>query len=235
MLDEPITSYTEALGFIRERLGTVLKIRYEDFDHLCDFSPGMAGKVFGPSMVKRLGIEKFFDAIRGAGLRIRFEEDPEQTARMLERIAENYNPRQENQARPNNHALPSNKLVESILNYLANKKGGLSLLNAAVKMAHSNQAAEGGKHEGVRAVLSILPDIWKTPRGLQRSNCRRKPTVRQRRNRISGLSSKANAGARANMDDLCSRSTLEIADIAAERARRGPADHQDGRSRPRIL
>jgi hypothetical protein len=96
---EPVTTYSEALGPIRDRVGAVLKIRYEDFDHLCGFAPGLAGKVLGPSRVKRLGIEKFFDAIRGVGLQIRFEEDPEQTARMLERIAENYLPRQANQAR----------------------------------------------------------------------------------------------------------------------------------------
>jgi hypothetical protein len=95
-----VTSYNEALPHIRDRVGAVLKIRYEDFDSLCDFPAGLSGKVFGPAQVKRFGIEKFFDALRGAGLRIRLEEDPEQTAKMLARIAENYNPRQANQARP---------------------------------------------------------------------------------------------------------------------------------------
>ncbi len=57
-----------------------------------------------------------------AGLRLRLEVDPEQQAKMKERIAENYNPRQANQARPNNHAHPSNKMVDTVLNYLAKKQ-----------------------------------------------------------------------------------------------------------------
>jgi hypothetical protein len=135
-----VTSYNEALPHIRDRVGAVLKIRYEDFDSLCDFPAGLSGKVFGPAKIKRLGIEKFFDAIRGAGLRIRLEEDPEQTAKMLARIAENYNPRQANQARPGNSANLSNKFIDSVLDYLTNKKGGLARLNKAVKQARSNHA-----------------------------------------------------------------------------------------------
>jgi hypothetical protein len=152
---EPVTSYTEALGPIRERVGSVLKIRYEDFDHLCGFAAGLSGKVFGQSQVRRFGIEKFFDALRGAGLRIYLEEDPEQTARMLARIAENYLPRDANQARPNNHAHPSNKLVESVLNYLANKKDGLTQLNAAVKMACSHRARLGWQTRRKRGVVDF--------------------------------------------------------------------------------
>jgi hypothetical protein len=141
-----VTSYNEALPHIRDRVGAVLKIRYEDFDSLCDFPTGLSGKVFGPAQVKRLGIEKFFDAIRGAGLRIRLEEDPEQTAKMLARIAENYNPRQANQARPFNHSHPSNKMIDVVLQYLANnKQGGLARLNDAVKEARSNWARNAAK------------------------------------------------------------------------------------------
>jgi hypothetical protein len=139
-MTEPVTSYTEALGPIRERMGTVLKIKYGDFDDLCGFPDGLSGKVFGPAQVKRLGIEKFFDAIRGVGLRIRFEEDPEQTAQMLERIAKRYEPRQANQARPNNHSRLCNETINEVLSYLANKRGGLTVLNAAVKQARSNLA-----------------------------------------------------------------------------------------------
>jgi hypothetical protein len=142
---EPVTSYSEALGLIRERVGTVLKIRYQDFDSHCDFAEGLSGKVFGASQVKRLGIEKFFDAIRGVGLRIRFEEDPEQTARMLERVARNYEPRQANQARPNNTSHLSNKTIDEVLNYLASKRGGLARLRDAVKQARSNSARHAAK------------------------------------------------------------------------------------------
>jgi hypothetical protein len=136
-----VTSYSEALPHIRDRIGAVLKIRYADFDDLCGFPAGLTGKVLGANQVKRLGVEKFFDAIRAAGLRIRFEEDPEQTAKMLARISENYHPRQANQARPFNHSHLSNKMIDGVLSYLANNKpGGLARLNDAVKEARSNWA-----------------------------------------------------------------------------------------------
>jgi hypothetical protein len=135
-----VTSYNEALPHIRDRVGAVLKIKYEDFDSLCDFPSGLSGKVFGAAQIKRFGIEKFFDALRGAGLRIRLEEDPEQTAKMLARIAQNYPPRQANQARLGNSANLSNKFIDSVLDCLANKKGGIARLNKAVKQARSNHA-----------------------------------------------------------------------------------------------
>lgn len=97
------THYVEAIPLIRARLAH-LAIRYEDFDTHCSFPDGLTGKCLGPSMVKRFGVDKFFDALAGAGLRIRLEEDPEQTAKMRQRITENYVPRQANQSRPNNHA-----------------------------------------------------------------------------------------------------------------------------------
>lgn len=98
----PVTSYTELIGAIHaeiQRLG----VRSLDFDELAGFAPGLSGKVFGMLQVKRLGPEKLFDAIRAAGLRLRVEIDPEQQAKMIQRIADNFNPRQANQAR-NGHA-----------------------------------------------------------------------------------------------------------------------------------
>jgi hypothetical protein len=135
-----VTCYAEALGPIRERIGSVLKITYANFDKLACFPEGLTGKVMGRSQVRRLGIEKFFDALRGAGLRIRLEEDPEQTEKMLNRIAQNYPPRQANQARLGNSANLSNKFIDSVLDYLTNKKGGLARLNKAVKEARANVA-----------------------------------------------------------------------------------------------
>ena len=135
-----VTCYTEALGPIRERVGSVLKITYADFDKLVCFPEGLTGKTLGRAQIKRFGIEKFFDAIRGVGLRIRFEEDPEQTEKMLDRVAKNYPPRQANQARLGNSANLSNKFIDSVLDCLANKKGGLARLNKAVKQARSNHA-----------------------------------------------------------------------------------------------
>jgi hypothetical protein len=93
IISEPVTCYRELIEGLRSRVGT-LGVRYLDFDKLAGFADGLSGKVFGPAEVKRLGIEKMFDAIRAAGLRLRLEEDPEQTARMQARIAENFNPRQ---------------------------------------------------------------------------------------------------------------------------------------------
>jgi hypothetical protein len=50
-----VTSYTEALDPIRDRVGTVLKIRYDDFDDLCGFPAGLTGKVFGPAQTSGSG------------------------------------------------------------------------------------------------------------------------------------------------------------------------------------
>ena len=69
-------------------------------------------------MVKRFGSEKLFDAIRAAGLRLRVEVDPEQTAKMQIRIAENFIPRQAKQARPDNRSHLSNALIDEVLIYL---------------------------------------------------------------------------------------------------------------------
>ena len=99
------TSYTELIGGIQARLGE-LGIRQLDFDILAGFPPGLTGKAFGPSQVKRLGPEKLFDALRAAGLRLRLEADPEQLEKMQKQIAENCQPRQANQARANNYASP---------------------------------------------------------------------------------------------------------------------------------
>src|SRR5258708_5883048 len=84
-----VTCYSELIDAIRDQVGA-LGVRYQDFDSLVDFAPGLTGKVFGPSQVKRLGPEKLFDALRGAGLRLKVEEDPEQLEKMRRRIAENF-------------------------------------------------------------------------------------------------------------------------------------------------
>ena len=87
-----------------------------------------------------LSPEKLFDALRAAGLRLRVEIDPEQDARMRQRIAENFLPRQSHQARMGNRSHLSGKLIEEVLSHLANKRGGITRLNAAVKQAYSNRA-----------------------------------------------------------------------------------------------
>jgi hypothetical protein len=129
---------------IRTRVGQ-LGVRYLDFDKLAGWAEGLSGKIFGTSQVKRLGPEKLFDAIRASGMRIRLEHDPEQTQKMQARIAEHCLPRQANQARPNNRSHMSNKMIGDVLSYLANRKGGLTQLRAAVKEARSNMARHGAK------------------------------------------------------------------------------------------
>lgn len=109
---KPVTSYTELIGEIREQIGR-LGVRLVDFDDLAGFPAGLSGKVFGPAQVKRLGPEKVFDALRACGMRLSVEIDPEQMDKMRQRIADNYNPRQGNQARPNNHASPISKHLMS--------------------------------------------------------------------------------------------------------------------------
>jgi hypothetical protein len=138
-LGELVTCYTELIQRLRDRVGQ-LGVRYLDFDKLACFPDGLTGKAFGGSQVKRLGIEKLFDALCAAGLRLRIEEDPEQTAKMQARIAANFEPRQANQARPNNRSNLSNAAIDEVLNYLASKRGGMARLRGAVKQARSNSA-----------------------------------------------------------------------------------------------
>jgi hypothetical protein len=122
---DEVTTYTELIAGIQARLGE-LGIRQVDFDVLAGFAPGLAGKVFGPSQVKRLGPEKLFDAIRAAGLKLKLEAGPKQLERMRKQIAENCEPRQAKQARMGNRSHLSNKIIDDVLGYLANRKGGLA-------------------------------------------------------------------------------------------------------------
>lgn len=139
-----ITTYTELIRGIQARIGE-LGIRQVDFDKLAGFADGLTGKAFGPSEVKRLGPDKLFDAIRAAALKLKLEPDPEQLERMRKQIAENCQPRQAKQARMGNHSQPSNKMIDDVLSHLANKKGGLTVLNDAVKEARSNWARHAAK------------------------------------------------------------------------------------------
>jgi hypothetical protein len=110
-----ITSYTELMAGIQGHV-EALGIKLSDFDDHAGFPAGLSGKVFGMLQVKRLGPEKLFDAIRAAGLRLRLEIDPEQQAKMKDRIAQNYNPRQANQARPRHaSSLPSSAVFTRVL------------------------------------------------------------------------------------------------------------------------
>lgn len=141
-MSELITSYSELIRGI-DAARVDMGVRQLDFEVLCSMTQGHWGKVAGPSQVKRLGIEKAFDALRATGLRMRLEVDPDQRAKMAARVAENFLPMHKHQARPSNYAQPSEKAVDSILNHLANKPGGLRRLTEAVKEARSAAARRG--------------------------------------------------------------------------------------------
>jgi len=110
-----VTTYTEMMAGIQAQVEN-LNLKLTDFDDLAGFPSGLSGKVFGMLQVKRLGPEKLFDALRAAGLRIRLEVDPEQEAKMRQRIADNYNPRQAKQSRPGHaSSLPSSAVFTRVL------------------------------------------------------------------------------------------------------------------------
>lgn len=143
MNDTVVTSYTELMQGIQAQVG-VLGLKLTDFDDLAGFPAGLSGKVFGLLQVKRLGPEKVFDALRAAGLRLRIEIDPEQEAKMRARIAENYNPRQSNQARTNNNASPVSTLVLSRAFKHLSRLGGKARMKKMTKeerSAHARHAA----------------------------------------------------------------------------------------------
>lgn len=143
-MSEFVTNYLELIRGI-DAARIEMGLRHLDFEALSGMALGHWGKVAGPSQVKRLGIEKTFDALRATGLRIRLEVDPEQRAKMAARAATNFLPMDKRQVRPSNYAQPSAKAIDSILNHLANKQGGLRRLNDAVKEARSAAARRGHK------------------------------------------------------------------------------------------
>jgi hypothetical protein len=136
-----ITCYGELINALKEQVGA-MGVRYEDFDSLAGWAAGLTGKAFGAAQARRLGPEKMFDAIRAAGMRLRIEIDPEQLDRMKKRATDNFLPRKANQAKTNNqnHLRPSEQLIERVLRYLANNRGGLGRLNGAAKEARTKWA-----------------------------------------------------------------------------------------------
>jgi hypothetical protein len=145
-----VSCYSELMDGIKARLAE-LGIRQADFDMLAGWAEGLAGKVFGPSQVRRLGPEKLFDAIRAAGLKLRLEADPEQLEKMQKQIAENCRPRQATQVRPHNQANLDQRTVDRVLIYLTTKKGGLARLHDAVKDARSNWARHAARARHAKA------------------------------------------------------------------------------------
>lgn len=118
-----VTSYTELIRGIDE--GRIeMGVRHLDFEVLCSMTQGHWGKAAGMLQVKRLGIEKIFDALRASGLRMKLEVDPEQRAKMMVRVAKKFNPMSANQARPrHSSSLPSSAVLTRVLRPIG-KLGG---------------------------------------------------------------------------------------------------------------
>jgi hypothetical protein len=115
-------------------------------DEVAGLPSGYAGKVLGPNQAKRLGMTSLGPFLQTVGLVLIVAQDTDASARMLERIGKNYDPRQANQVRLNNHSHLSQKIIDDVLGHLTNnKKGGLTVLNNAVKEARSNWARRAGK------------------------------------------------------------------------------------------
>jgi len=165
-----VTSYTELMASIQAQVGA-LGLRLLDFDDLAGFPAGLSGKVFGAAQVKRLGPEKVFDALRAAGLRLRVEIDPEQQVKMQTRISENYNLRQANQARPNNHASPvSTALLSRVFKHLS---------RSATKARWADKSPQE-RSEHARKIANMR---WKARRKEMKRRARqRKATHKARRN-----------------------------------------------------
>jgi hypothetical protein len=118
-----VTSYTELIEAIKARIAE-LGIKYENFDDLAWFAPGLSGKVFGPSQVKRLGSEKLFDALRAASLKITVTADPQQFEKMRKEMDKHVQPRSGNQARYGNSASPvSAQLLSRCFKHLSREGG----------------------------------------------------------------------------------------------------------------
>lgn len=114
-----VTSYTELIAAI-EAGRIEMSVRQLDFERLISVTQGHWGKAAGMLQVKKLGIEKIFDALRGAGLRIRIEVDPDQRAKMLARCTLKFNPMQANQSRPrHSSSMPSSAVLTRVLRPLA--------------------------------------------------------------------------------------------------------------------
>lgn len=159
-----VTSYTELIRGVDARR-IELGIRQQDFEKLAGLSEGLAGRVFGPAQVKRLGPEKLFDVIRAAGLKLRLEPDPVMLARMQKQIAENCVPMQANQARNGNHSSPvSTALLSRCFKHLS-RLG----VKARMKKMTKKQRSEHARH--------AINTRWKKER-------KRKKAARSRRQRL---------------------------------------------------
>jgi hypothetical protein len=64
---------------------------------------------------------------------------------MRKQISENCQPRQAKQVRMGNRSHMSSKIIDEVLTYLANKRGGMAVINAAAKQARSNWARHAAK------------------------------------------------------------------------------------------
>lgn len=162
-----VTSYSELIAGI-EAKRQVLGVKQTDFDELAGFADGLWGKVSGLLQVKQVRVEKLFDALRAAGLRLRLENDPDQDAKMRDRIASKYNPRQANQARNGNHA-------STISTQVLSRAFGHVLREARKKRWAGKSPEERSEH-----ARNIANARWKQVRKKRKALQRRRVRDRQR-------------------------------------------------------
>lgn len=143
-----VTSYTELIASI-DAARIEMGLRHLDFEELIGVTQGHWGKATGMLQVKRLGIEKIFDALRGAGLLIFVKVDQDQRAKMLARSSERFNPMQANQARPRHSATKASAAILSrILKPFARDGGKARWANKSAK--------ERSEHARMMAMAGVL-------------------------------------------------------------------------------
>jgi hypothetical protein len=102
-------------------------------DEVAGLPIGYCGKTLGLGQSKKFGMTSLGPFLQTVGLVLIVAHDTDASARMLERISKNYDPRQSSQVRLNNQSHLSQKTIDDVLSYLASR-------TAAVKEARSIRA-----------------------------------------------------------------------------------------------
>lgn len=169
-----VTTYTELIRGIQVQVHA-MQLRQEDFEVLAGFPVGLAGKVFGPLQVKRLGPEKLFDALRTAGLRLRLEIDPEQLAHMMKEMKKRLiEPRQANQARAQATSPASSAVLSRVFRPLS-KLGGKARWHKTTKQ----ERAEHARNMGIASGKKRRKEMKKRARQRKAAHAARKEAARE--------------------------------------------------------
>ena len=142
-------NYEALLEALKRRAGE-LEISYADLDATAGLPAGFAGKVFGPSHIKKLGPLSLFNTLPALGLRLTLTVDAE----ALHRYAQRGRKRNGNQARMNNLAAKcGRRALERALRYLAAKswQETLAVLGKARAAVAAEQTAKAARKEAIEA------------------------------------------------------------------------------------